>query len=340
MQTIDSLAILTADDIIAQLNQRERQIMGVIEAAYSAHARGATNCPHSLFLRLAEPANSRIIALPAYIGEKMDVAGVKWISSFPSNLDRGLPRASALIVLNSAETGRAYAVMEGSVISAKRTAASAALAAERLVENPKSVNSIGIVGCGEINREVMGFLSKTFPSLAQVRVFDTNPERARVFRSFCEQRFSVEAHSASSISEVFSGGQVVSIATTAVEPHIQTLSPCPPSTVILHLSLRDLVPQAVYAVDNIVDDIDHACRANTSLDLAAQTLGHRRFIRTTIGDILNGTAPAVTADGRIAVFSPFGLGILDLSLAVHVYKAALAAGKLQELPDFHAAASA
>jgi 2,3-diaminopropionate biosynthesis protein SbnB len=339
MQTDDSLAILTADDVTSLLHGREREIMGVIEAVYCAHARGDTNCPHSLFLRLPQRGNSRIIALPAYVGEEMNVAGLKWISSFPSNPDLGLPRASALIVLNSMETGRAYAVMEGAIISAKRTAASAALAAERLIADPDSVSCVGVVGCGEINREVLGFLRKTLPSMTRVRVFDTNLERARSFQSFCEGRLSLETHQAASIAELLSGGQLISIATTAVEPHIQTVSTCPPSTMILHLSLRDLAPEALYDVDNVVDDIDHVCRANTSLDLAARAAGHRRFIRTTIGNILNGNAPPIAGDGRTAVFSPFGLGILDVSLAEHVYRIARRDGKTRVLPGFHAPAS-
>jgi ornithine cyclodeaminase len=264
---------------------------------------------------------------------------VKWISSFPSNLEAGLPRASALIVLNSLETGRAYAVLEGAVISAKRTAASAALAAERLVVDSSSAKSVGIIGCGEINREVLGFLRETLPSINLVRVFDTNFDRARSFRTFCEDRLSMKVSLAQSITEVLSEGQIISIATTAVTPHIQSLSACPPSTVILHLSLRDLAPETLYAVDNVVDDLDHVCRENTSLDLAAKAVGHKGFIRATIGDILNGVAPPAIDDGRTVVFSPFGLGILDLSLATHVYKAACSSGVMNALPEFHATAS-
>lgn len=339
MEYDNTLAIVTADDIFTLLDQRETEIMEIIGQAYCAHARGGTNCPHSLFLRLKPGTNSRIIALPAYIGDEMDIAGLKWISSFPSNLSQGLPRASALIVLNSMETGRAYAVMEGSIISAKRTAASATVAAARLVPDCGSVNSAGVIGCGEINREVLGFLSRAFPHLGNVRIFDANPERAEAFACFCKKRFSMKARPARSIDEVLRGGQVISIATTAATPHIQTLSMCPPSTLILHLSLRDIAPEALLAVDNVVDDVDHVCRENTSLDLAAKASGHRRFIRTTIGNILTGVAEAGIAGGRITVFSPFGLGILDLALAGHVYKAARDANRTQTIQGFHAAAS-
>jgi N-[(2S)-2-amino-2-carboxyethyl]-L-glutamate dehydrogenase len=338
MQPENSLAILNANEISSLVENRERDIAAVIRAAYCAHARGSTNCPHSLFLPLPQRGNSRIIALPAYVGEEVDAAGVKWISSFPSNLNAGLPRASALIVLNSMETGRAFAVMEGSIISAKRTAASAALAAERLVVERGPVTTVAMIGCGEINREILAFLMAMLPSLRRVVVFDSDAERAENFRSDSELRFALEAAQVKSAEEALGSGQIVSIATTAVSPHIRSLSACQPSAVVLHISLRDLAPEAILEADNIVDDVDHVCRANTSLDLAAKATGHRNFIRATIGDILLGAAPARVGSGRTVVFSPFGLGILDLSLAMHVYKAACSTGKLHRVPDFHAAA--
>ena len=68
----------------------------------------------------------------------------------------------------------------------------------------------------------------------------------------------------------------------------------------------------------MVDDPDHVCRAATSLDLAQRLTGDRSFIRATIGDVLSGTAPLRYSPDRITVFSPFGLGVLDIAVGRYV----------------------
>src|SRR5438094_6163610 len=119
----------TAFDIV---RAHRSDCIEIVREAYLAHADGRSVNPDSYFLRFPGKPDARIIALPAYLGNGFDVAGLKWIASYPANIQRGFPRASAVLVLNNYDTGYPFALLESSIISAARTAASAALAAHWL----------------------------------------------------------------------------------------------------------------------------------------------------------------------------------------------------------------
>jgi ornithine cyclodeaminase len=323
----DDILLLNGDLIVSLFQGRELEILQAIKAAYQIHARGDSSLPHSNFLRFPDREKNRIIALPAYLGGDADIAGLKWISSFPDNLALGMERASAVLILNSAQTGRTRSILESSVISAKRTAASAALAARSLrrEESLATVDRVGIIGAGLINFETVRFLLATHPHLTTLSIFDLSQERAKQFEHKCQQlspKLTIKIVSEPKI--VFRDSAIVTLATTASKPHIFELSECCKDSIILHTSLRDLSPEIILSADNIVDDIDHVCRAETSIHLTEQQVGNRKFIRGTIGDVFNGVIPARSnTDTKLQIFSPFGLGILDLALGQLAFKLAI-----------------
>jgi len=319
----DGILILTEDEVRSLLEGRESELIDTVRAAYEAHARGETSLPQSSFLTFPADRSSRIIALPAYLGGEYDSAGIKWVASFPSNLSLGLNRASAVVILNSPKTGRAKAILEGSAISARRTAASAALAAQFLHSGP-SVSRIGVIGCGVISLEIIRFLRAVYDAAGVFVIFDVDARRAHQFAQRCQSLFDgVEIRVAACVEEVLSECLLSAFATTALEPHVLDLSCCAAGSTILHVSLRDISARAILSADNVVDDIDHVCRAQTSVHLAEQSVGHRDFIRCTLPDILIGAATPRSSNGRVCIFSPFGLGILDIAVSNLVYSRAL-----------------
>jgi N-[(2S)-2-amino-2-carboxyethyl]-L-glutamate dehydrogenase len=318
------ILILKGHEVDELLTGSELQLMQTVGKAYEIHQAGQSSLPHSTFLRFSNNDQNRIIALPAYLGGDFEVAGMKWVSSFPENLNRGLERASAVIVLNSALTGRPEAILEGSLISAKRTAASAVVAAKTLMVGHE-ISTVGLVGAGFVNFEVVRFLVASCAELRKLRLFDLDPDRAAQFQNKCHETFDrVELEVMHNIKDVFRNTSLISLATTATTPYIDDLSHCDPGTVILHVSLRDLSPEVILGSDNIVDDVDHVCRANTSVHLAEQLVGNRDFIRCTLAEILKGYAGARADKDSIAIFSPFGLGVLDLAVGALVRDLAIA----------------
>ena len=311
------ILVLKGSEVLSLLSGQEQEIIDVVRTAYETHAQQETSLPHSTFLRFPDNPRNRIIALPSYVGGKFALAGMKWISSFPGNLELGLERASAAMILNSTSTGRLKAIVEGSVISAKRTAASAALAAQVLHRG--NVTRAGLIGTGRINFEIVRFLRAVYPDLNHFVVFDLSDARATQFARKCESVFhGVTIEPVKDLESVLKSSSLLSFATTALTPYVPDLSICAPATTILHVSLRDLMTEAILASDNIVDDIDHVCRAETSIHLVEQIMGNRDFVRGTLAEVINGTAPAKTNANDITVFSPFGLGILDVAIGKFV----------------------
>lgn len=319
------MLILTHGDVEAVLRGQERDVLQAVQDAYVAHANAESSLPHSVFLRFPNDQRNRIIALPAYLGGARPTAGIKWISSFPANIEHGLQRASAAMILNSLDTGHPLAFLEASTISAWRTAASAALAA-RLLPAATDSNGVTVIGCGLINFAVLRFLPHVLPGLTQITAYDTRAERAELLRERCAAQLpELDVRVARDLPTALAKNTLISIATNAQHPHLDTRG-LRPGTLVLHISLRDVLPEAVVAADNVVDDIDHVFRAATSVHLAEQRVGHREFVSATIGELA--TRPDVTDRdlSRVTVVSPFGLGILDLAVARLVVAAAGAHG--------------
>ncbi len=331
---INPLRILKGSDVTQALAGREHLIIDVVQRAYEVHAQGDSMLPHSVFLRFPNDPRSRIIALPAYLGDSFDLAGIKWIASFPSNHDQNIPRASAVMIFNSVATGLPEAVVEGSLISAARTAASAALGA-RSMHADTQPTTLGFIGCGLINDEIARFLLATYPSVTTLVAYDSYEAQARQFAKHWQQRNqSLTVQVVADASAVLRQAPLVSFATTAIEPYITDLTMCQPGSTLLHISLRDLSASAILQCDNVVDDVEHVCRAQTSIHLAAETVGQRDFIRCTLADITSGRLPARRSDHGISVFSPFGLGVLDLAVGQLVLQAAAAQNLGITLDDF------
>lgn len=323
----NDVLILRGSEVEDLLAGRETEIMDAVGRAYVAHRRGESSLPHSTFLRFPNDDLNRIIALPAYLGDGFGVAGMKWIASFPGNVKKGFARASAVLILNSATTGLPEAILESSLISARRTAASAALAA-RLLRKGKETGSAGLIGTGVINLETARFLSKAIPGIRRYALFDLDRERAGSFAGRLREMLGDSTVDVvDDPRELFRTCPLVAFATTAVKPHIDELSDCLPGATILHTSLRDLTADVILAADNVVDDADHVSRASTSIHLAEQQTGNRDFIRCTIADLVTGEAPAKKSEDQITIVSPFGLGVLDLAVGQLARERALETGR-------------
>lgn len=333
---MSNFAVVPGNAASAILAESRKEILRIVADTYEAHDRGQSVNPDSYFLRFPKKPNSRVIALPSYLGGEVDTIGIKWIASFPDNIRRGLPRASATLILNDYATGRPLACLEAANISAARTAASAAVAASELLPRTGAEQRVraSFVGSGVIASSILDYLDAAEVQVEDVLVHDLDSTRAAHLVSHASDDLGIPAVTGT-LGEALTRDLVV-FATTAATPYVPPTTQLRPGQLLLNISLRDLAPELLLDANNVLDDVDHCLKAETSPHLAERLTGNRDFVTGTLGALLRGEA---VRDFRFdpakpTIFSPFGLGVLDLAVGDHVLREALGRGTAVEIPDF------
>jgi ornithine cyclodeaminase/alanine dehydrogenase len=182
-----------------------REVLDVVDQGFRLKGLGKTEMPPKPGIHTRP--NSFIHAMPAYVKE-VEAAGLKWVSGYPSNLERGLPYITGLLILNDTETGVPTAVMDCSWITAMRTGASAGIAAKYLARRGSSV--VGILGCGVQGRSSLRALVEVLPGLSIVRCYDLHPDASKRYVSEMNRLFpSLTMKICSNPAEMVEGADVV-----------------------------------------------------------------------------------------------------------------------------------
>src|SRR3954468_18841113 len=132
------VAVLDKEAILDAVSAREA--IDRVRDAFLRHHAGEWRMPPKVYLE--SPPHGDFRAMPALGG---GVAMLKWISSFPSNpREPGLPAGSGVVVPPDARTSEPLALLDAGAVTALRTGAVAAVAADALAAG----RSVGLVGCG------------------------------------------------------------------------------------------------------------------------------------------------------------------------------------------------
>lgn len=300
-----------------------------IEEALVLHQRGETVAPQKAALHWSDDIDTdeklgRIMAMPAFVGGSVGMAGMKWIPSVPSNPARGLPRGIGVILLSDPETGLPVCFMDGTIVSAMRTGAVSGLAARALAKPGAHV--VALYGAGVQARTQLSALERALPELREIRVYD--PSEARSARFVDEESSGRPPIVAlDDPHEAARGAHVLVPASMASAPFIGA-DWVEPGGLVLSVSSLDIEVDVVTTADLVVtDDLAHETfHPSRPLSRAreAGVLDERAVVP--LGAILAGDHPGRTsADERIVV-SPVGLGIEDVAWATAVYRNAVDMG--------------
>lgn len=319
------------------LNDRDIRAVGLdwpalldaLEAAVHIADTGEYAQPIKPYLRYGDPRN-RIIAMPAYVGGTVHAAGIKWIASFPDNINHGLPRAHSVMVLNDAQTGEPSAILNSPLTSIVRTASVSGLMMRAfLEERPLEQFELGIVGWGPVGRlHYEMALALCGDRIKDILIYD--------LREVDLTEFDIPAHClektkvAASWEEVYRSSDI--FMTCTVSDHRYIHLPPAEGQLLLNVSLRDYQPEALAAVKAIiVDDWEEVCRENTDIERLHLEQGLTRSGTRSLADVVCRRSLAEFAPTEPILFCPMGMGVFDIATAVYFARRAREMGIGTEL---------
>jgi len=295
------------------------RIMNLMETAVRLMTSEQYEQPIKPYLHLDSGVN-RIIAMPAFLGGGFNRAGIKWISSFPGNHAKGLPRAHAITVVNCVTTGRPQCLVNSTMLSGLRTAGvSALLLREALRARPRRKLEIGLIGCGMIGGLHIQMIKALFPEwIGTIHGYDLRPEAVEALAGF-----GVPFVNCRSWAEVIEDSDIVITATCSSTGYIDTRPR--PGAILLNISLRDFAPEfRPFADYIIVDSWEEVCRKNTDIERMHKKVGLTQKDTHSLAEVVVNDVLEKREAESVVMFNPMGLAIFDIAIAGDYYEQAKA----------------
>jgi len=315
------MLVLSERDVQKLLNIEE--LIQALEQAHIQYSTGKAVMPVRLVVPLPQ-IHGRITSMPGYLRQDKAL-GMKVVTYFQNNPKQDLPAILATIMLFSAETGKLIAVIDGSFITAIRTACASAMATKGLA-NP-STPVAGILGAGVQARAHIQALCRV-KKLQRIKIYSPLGISAERVRQELESEVGVDIEVVSSAEGTVRGADLVVTVTTAKEPvlELEWLKPgAHINAVGSHRPDLREIDGTTLARSKVVVDSREAVMAECGDILLAikEKSITENSIHAEIGEVLAGTKPGRTSADEITLYKSVGIAIQDVAAAHLIYHKAL-----------------
>ncbi len=309
---------------VASLGVTMREIIDALLAAFREHGNNNVEMPPKPGVHTQPDAF--IHAMPAFI-PALHAVGVKWVSGYPENFKRGLPYISGLLILNDDQTGMPLAVMDCSWITAMRTGAATAVAAQYLAR--KDSSTVGILGCGVQGRSNLQALQVLFP-VKRVIAYDNLPDALDRFMADARGSGAEIVKAKVPQEAVEAGDIVVTAGPILLKPHATIkkdwLQPG---------AFASLVDFDSYWDGAALKQVDKFCTDDIPQLEHYREIGYFQDIPpiyASLGELVAGIKPGRQSPKERTIACNLGLALDDMAVAPIVYRRAVERGVGTWLP--------
>lgn len=283
--------------------------------------------PVKPYLRYRDLTN-RIIAMPAFVGGKIDLAGIKWIASFPGNIDNGIPRAHSVVILNKADTGQPVCIINTALLSVIRTSSVSGLMIRYFLKaRPMDNINLAIIGWGPIGQHHFKMATDILgDKIDKIFLYDLRGIDMDAIDSPYKDKIMVTDN----WQDAYTDTDIFITCTVSKAPYVDL--PPKAGSLQLNCSLRD------YKVDIldhtkaiIVDDWEECCREKTDLEMMHLDRGLKEEDTKSIADVVVNNCMADYPAEEAVMFNPMGMAVFDIATSRYYLDKAKESGIGQEL---------
>jgi len=320
------VTVLTKADIQSCVSM-DMDAVEAVSLGFTRLAQGQATLPPIVRIDIPEH-RGEVDIKTAYI-HGLDSFAVKIASGFFDNPLLGLPYGSGMMIVLSAQTGRARAILlDDGYLTDLRTGVAGAIVARHLAR--ESISTVGVIGSGmQARYQVRGI--KLVRDFRRLMVSGIIPEQVDRYAEEMARELGVEVVKARDPEAVVRGSDVVVTATPAREPYLESAWLHPG----LHITCmgsdaehkQELHADVLARADRIVCDVKSQCFRLGELHhaLEAGVISEEHRI-SELGDLTSGRHAGRQSDDEITICDLTGVGVQDTSIALLAYERAVERG--------------
>lgn len=311
---MNQILYLSQEDVMKCLTVKDA--IEVVEEGIKLLGQGKAIQPPKIYLELNK-YRGFIKPMIAFVDEPMNVCATKIFSFFPENRKRGMPTITATIILNEPENGIPFAIMDGTWITALRTAATTAVAAKYLAKQNSEV--IGLFGAGVQGKTHLMALNEIF-KLKSVRIADISRDYQVKFAEEMGEKLGLNITPVDNNEKAVRGADIVITATTGNTPIVKKEWLEQGMFIAKVGSYQEIDFDILKAVDKLV--VDYWEYVSHRVPEIIKTNMKREDVYAEIADIVSGKKKGRESNIEKILFISIGMGVEDASVALLAYKRA------------------
>ena len=308
-------------------------VFDAVEEGFRIHGNGDYVMPPKTNLRKGPPGSPQadqglIMSMPGYLGKPLDFVGIKWVLGMTENpVKHNLPRSSAMIILNDAETGLPLAVMDGTIINAVRTGAVTGVGAKYLADPESKIMSL--IGAGPQGRMQIYGVLHACPKIEEIRIFDISRENAEKMKNEISSKLDIRVIASESAEEAVKDSDIIVTATVTRTPYLRR-SWLKKGVFYGDIASHDAALEVYQASSKMyVDDWNQIKHHGIGVFVDGLRAGEisEEKVSGEMGEVVTGKKPGRETGDDLIIFKHIGMSVTDLPVAHAVYKKAITLGK-------------